>query len=1056
MKSLVFSLILLLSFELKAQSDSKSELIKLNEGEMKLIEKRGASNSELKHRYLELMSEKIGFIRERENKYYMNLKAEVRKEKTKDSFFEESKSYYKKTREYGLDLIKNHPRYDRIAEVLYTLALNARDFSKEKEEETFFLDALKRTHQDSLVAHQSHIGLAEFYYNEKKFEEAHKYYKKIIQVESDTWLPKHLYNMAWCELKLRKFSSSIELMKKAFELARDPSYLSNADDVLGHIGMFYIQADRSEEGIEFYLQKNIRPAYYLFKMSRNLAEKGQYELTRKTLDQALELSQDTSKKGNEELHGDIRLFQLEFYRNFTQPDLFVATADAMSKEKLTEQQKEEGTQKTREYAGYLQIRLTENAKKNIKNYDPEHLKRILNLLSILKVLDPPKAFQYAYYQGETNFSVRHYPEAIISYEEALTLASKDASQTEEMRKAIASLLSLLDESNLKPEEKTPHYIIAYSEHVRLWPKDEKSRAIYPKLFTLLKPQDSTKAQTIFEQYVLNFPQDQTEQQELCLALMDDSVEKKDINKLAQWTQKLDQGFLAFSSDKVEKAVGVLGHMLFEAIEKKTDKNDAIKDYINLYNNPRYPQKIKAKSAFNASSLYLEEGDLKKSLEWYKTALSIYPKEDLKDLRPILVAMSLKFALRLDLEGAQTILGRYLEKTSKAEEQNVSLWEHYFLFALSLEREKEVVTLLNKNNLLAANDKKELNVIMAKKYFSFGEMSQYLSLVDGLNEASLKPYTQAAAERLYYKKVLTFENLQSEKYGKFSFIQKMAEVEDYKRELKVFEKKRPRIPTRFKETHFNWALEDYLLKLKEGVERGQAILKRMDKENGVRLSKIIPQFYAQAANTLENLEFQRIPADMRESFKEVMIKMAQDFKAEESKLKEKFTTISNNNYTFEERNTIYPQKETQIKVVNFALEQTMYSKNCEVLKKDSMKEKEDWSFWKDVSQCYLSQKKIRQAFFYMGLASEYSSKLSKRPEELLNLQGIFALHQESWDEAFQKFTDADSKYNLMLFKMIFGQYAEAEEYYSKLDPKDPVYAQAKELFMLLKGMSYAQN
>ena len=45
---------------------------------------------------------------------------------------------------------------------------------------------------------------------------------------------------------------------------------------------------------------------------------------------------------------------------------------------------------------------------------------------------------------------------------------------------------------------------------------------------------------------------------------------------------------------------------------------------------------------------------------------------------------------------------------------------------------------------------------------------------------------------------------------------------------------------------------------------------------------------------------------------------------------------------------------------------------------------------------------------------------------------------------------------MLFKMIFGQYAEAEEYYSKLDPKDPAYAQAKELFMLLKGMSYAKN
>ena len=39
---------------------------------------------------------------------------------------------------------------------------------------------------------------------------------------------------------------------------------------------------------------------------------------------------------------------------------------------------------------------------------------------------------------------------------------------------------------------------------------------------------------------------------------------------------------------------------------------------------------------------------------------------------------------------------------------------------------------------------------------------------------------------------------------------------------------------------------------------------------------------------------------------------------------------------------------------------------------------------------------------------------------------------------------------------FTEYSEAEEYYSNLDPKDPNYAQAKELFMLLKGMSYAKN
>lgn len=1056
MNKIIFIILTLLSFNLAAQVESKVELMKLNEGEMKLIEKRGAATSELKHRYFELMSERIGFIREKENKNYLGLKEELRRSKAKDEFFNDSKSYYEKARSYGLDLITKHPRYEHKAEVYYTLALNARDFTKSKEEETFFLSALKSSHEQSPVAHQSHIGLAEFYYNEKKFEEAHKYYRLVIQDTQDNWLPKHLYNMAWCELKLRKFNSSIELMKKAYELSSNPGYLSSSEDILNHIGMFYILADHAQDAIDFYIQKKQRTAYYLYKLSKGLAEKGQYALTHKTITQALELAKEDKKE--KDLPGDIRLFQLEFYRNFAQNDLFIESAKSMSEETISSTQRDEATQRIREFAGYLQIRLTENAKKNIRNFDPTHLERVLKLFDVLKKLDLPKAYQYAYYQGETNFSVRRFNEAIVAYEESLSLSTKAQGQEEEARKAIASLLSLLDEANLKAEEKIPHYIIAYSQHIRLWPKDEKSRAIYPKLFSLEKPQNFNRAKEVFEQFIQNFPEDKNIQQELCLALMDDNAEKKDIAALAQWTEKMDKGFLSFSQEKIEKAVGILGHLLFDSIEKKSDRKEAIQDYINLYNNPRYPQKIKAKSAFNASSLYLEEDDIKNSLLWFKNALGLYPSDDLKDLRPVIVAMSLKFALRLDLHSAKEILEAYLSKTQKAEQQDLSLWEHYFLFSLTLNKNKEAQNLYKDKIQLSENEQKKIQIAYAKKLYLFGDLQGFLSIAEKTNDKELNTFLNSTIERLYHEKLIGKEKLTDEKYAKFPFIQKMSEVEAYEKELRTFEKKRLKIATKFKETHFNWALEEYLQKIKETVDHGQWVLKRTDREGAIALSRLIPEVYNISAHTLENLEYEKVPKDMRDSFKEVILKMADNFKIEGQNLKLKILETTSKTFTYAGKELAFQNlpKDLEHKVENFAIKNLEYDKDCELMKKPDWEKRENAEYWLLISGCQLSLGNINSSMFYAGLAKEFSKKSEETNKKLSKLQGALAAHQADWDEAHSKFAEANSDYNFMLLGFTFGRFKKVQEYYESKDIKDPIVAEALELLKMLKGMSYAKN
>jgi len=1061
MKKILLTFTFIISIQLAAETsservNSKDELIKLNSSEMLLIEKKGTNTAELKHRYFELMSEKISFIREKENKSYLQLNIETRKSKIKDDFFIDSKNYYEKTKKYGLDLISKNKNYAHKAEVYYTLALNSRDFSKDKEEEIYFLEALKYSNRASNVSHQSYIGLAEFYYNEKKFNEAHKYYALIIQNTTDNWLPKHLYNMAWCELKLKMFSSSVELMKRAYELSKNPRYLSNSEDILQHIGMFYILANNAQEAIDFYIKKNERTAYYLYKLAKNVAEKGQYNLAQTTILQALKIKNDD--KADKNLLGDIRLFQLEFYRNFAQTDLFIETAKSLSEEKTEASQKEESIQRIREYSGYLQIRLTENAKKNIKNYDQKQLERILQLFELLKTIDPPKAFQYAYFQGETNYSVQKYTEAIINYEESLKLTSKNDIGNEDIRKTISSLLGLLDDANLTDEEKKSHYIIAYSEHIRLWPKDEKSRLIYPKLFFLVKPLDVVKAKDIFEKFVENFPTDQNIQQELCLALMDDHAEKGDVANLAKWTAKMDKGFLSFTQDKIEKAVGVLGHLLFESIEKKTDKKSAIADYLDLYNNPRYPQKIKAKSAFNASNLYLEENETKKSFEWFSKSLDLYADDDISELRPLLVSMALKFALRLDLENAKAILENYLKKTKKEGQQDQSLWEHYFLFSLALSKNDEAIDFFKTKNLLSINDQKKAELAFAKKLFLFGDLDNFKKTAEKLQKKELNSYYNSAIERLYYQNKITKSELTQSNYSTLPFVKNISIIDAYEKELRLFEKKRLKIASKFKEQHFNWALEDYLLKLKETVQHGEQILKTVDRESAITLSTLIPEAYMTASTHLENLEYEKIPKDMRDSFKDVMFKMASNFKNEGQILKEKIIAATNTSFTFTQKKLSFKNTSIDLthKIESFVLKNLDYDKDCELIKSPQWKERENWNYWSKISGCYLSLGNINTAIFYKGLSDEYSKMSNDEKTGLLKLKGALFASKANWDEANNQFIDAKSSYNLILLGFTYGQHEKVEEYYLKQDLKNQTTLDALELLKELKGVSYARN
>ena len=82
----------------------------------------------LQWRLLELKTERLKLLKEKENQIFLTAAPKVRKNKKKKWFFKKSKRLENQIRRAGLALIKKYKRFKYNADIYYTLALNSRDY----------------------------------------------------------------------------------------------------------------------------------------------------------------------------------------------------------------------------------------------------------------------------------------------------------------------------------------------------------------------------------------------------------------------------------------------------------------------------------------------------------------------------------------------------------------------------------------------------------------------------------------------------------------------------------------------------------------------------------------------------------------------------------------------------------------------------------------------------------------------------------------------------------------------------------------------------------------
>ncbi len=610
--------------------------------EMKLLENAKKKGVEIKYRMLELHSERLKLIHEKNNREFMVASLARGAGQNKEKYFEETRAYYQLTKDFGFKILKEEERRGRKAEIMYALALNSRDYGRDNITEKYLLDVISFVSEPrNSLRHHAQTALADFYYNEKRYAEAISYYLQVIQNEEDDWKTKHLFNLSWCFLKNHDFDQAIETIKRSYFESKKPAFVDIRDQILENIGSFYVYAGRPLEGLEFYLDNEKNPLPYLMPMALKASEKGHERETKQILDAAQKVidKHQLFQHQEELLHTYVDYYR--HYNRFADHERVSALLVAYYKKAEIETKKHkisllqvelkgEAIEKMRSLAGFLQIKLANDVKKDEANFNKDELQIVLSLFSHLIQIDPVRTSEYLYFRAETFFSVNHFSHAANSYVESVR-ESKNEKNLILTRKSLNSLLALTGMEVLPKEENRKALIFAYSHHIGLWPRDEKSELIYPKLFQIyLEDQDDQKAAKVLSLYNKNYPEKLKDQQAFMTKILDQFIEKKNTEKLNYWIAEFKQGFLTFSRETIEKTEIILGNLLFveyQYLAKKGDRVSAARGFESLYVHKLYPDKVKYQAAFFAAMVYLELGETTKSFYWQELAHARMTEEE---------------------------------------------------------------------------------------------------------------------------------------------------------------------------------------------------------------------------------------------------------------------------------------------------------------------------------------------------------------------------------------------------------------------------------------------
>ena len=886
-------------------------LMALVDSEIKTIKGNKYSGAELKHRLFELYSEKIKLIKEKEN--YNLLKADIKdvQKNGKESFFKASSNQYKIAQAYAISIINQHPNYPKISELYYALAINSRDYGTSEETEKFLKLAISKSNADSKTFYNAKTSLAEYYYNNKKYNDALVFYNDVLKNNTDEWYGKHLYNASWCNLKERNFKRALELMILAFETTKSKKYVSIREQVINAIGLFYVQADETYAGIDFF-EKNVTPATQnLLNLALSSMNKNNFSITEDVLKAALK---DSRKRKDVNAELKVRITQLDVYRESKKDELYFETAnnilDLHKKSTLDKDDLFIAQNKIKEVAGFMQINLIKDRTKDPVEFNKEDYKKIMRYFDILSSLDKPNKKLYRYYQGETALSTHDYQVALKYYVRSIMNAKMTKDISETTRKALDALLNTIELAKLTKTKENEYTIFTFKNFVISYPVSDKSQVIYQKLFNkYFELNRIKKAVNVLLVYTYYYKGDEKIHREMLTQILDSYIKEKNTDKLAFWVGKIEKGYLNFSQEYIQNSIAVLGGLLFDkyqAMEKKGMVKEATKGYESIYDSKQYPKRIKAEAAYAIAALSLEQNKASESYKWLKRSLDYYDSKDLIKITASLYTLTKGFRLLQKFDISNEIALHTLRLFCKDEYSN-----------------KEDFFQLFSENLLATNEKIG-NLLSAEDEFSKCK----------LNDKFLARTQKEIMERLIYsdrfKDIITYVKSHPnnpdlvkllEKFMTYKFYQNpeaiskelssnslpidLSTIVNQNKNVEAFTKKVLDLKfvfsneEKFNEDKYNAELEQYFSLVTEINNEAVKLSKLSSPLELIMIRNVISRPYFSLVKEIRKYEPKGVDARYLEGFKQGMRQITESLLSKALQLdSEKSTFFEKNNYFFE--------------------------------------------------------------------------------------------------------------------------------------------------------------
>lgn len=657
--------------------DRRKQILAIVDDELKevsrLAKQENFSSPATLLRLSELNLEKARLWRETENEQFLSLPADERRSVNRSQFFQKSTSYFEAANSAGEIVVKRFPNYKGLPEVYYILAYNYKELNQHDQAQKYFRMAAGRANPNSKIALKSKTAMADYLFNNHKFNEAIPLYEASLKDTKERWWTKDAFNLAWCYYRTQKYDKAINLARDIHKKSGTGKYIDMRSQIERDIGIFYVDAGRMNDAIKFYESLGINYTEQFVKIASSITVQGRFAQAEGLLEQAAKFEKNRDRKI------EIYFAQLELFDKYNKVSNHLDVSKklmALHQEKsLDEDQVKRFSYQVNKKAAELQKLTAGPTYKQVPKVQKEKSTQAITYFEMAAVLNPKQKAEKTFFQGETAYAASDYSKALNLYIKAFDDA-KVTGETKIMTQSLEGMLSALGQASVNKAQAEKYYVPVYSRYLSVDKKSERANSIYVKLFnSQFDAGDIPGAEKTLDLFAQNFPEDFKTQEGMLAKIMEHYRNKKDYGKVKSYVADINEGKYKVSKKYADALRALMTKIQIEGVQQSLEKGDkdvALKGYHKIYGDPESTPKAKVNAAYNLSALYYEMGNANQSYQWGVTAVKEMEAQDVVKFSDSYLSIAAGLFLKQHFDQSSDLSYRVLVKLCKENSSNKAI------------------------------------------------------------------------------------------------------------------------------------------------------------------------------------------------------------------------------------------------------------------------------------------------------------------------------------------------------------------------------------------------